>query len=1036
MKKQSVSPTARDWENPELTGINKLPGHSPFHAYHDFKSAQSLDPKRSRNFRMLSGKWDFRYFDRPESVPGQVVKGRGGNWDKIEVPGNWMLQGYDKPIYTNREMPFDCNPPIVPKSNPTGVYRKYFTVPASWKNRRVILGFGGVESCFYLLINGKNAGFSKGSRLPAEFDITPFLKSGRNTITAMVIRWSDASYLEDQDHWWMAGIHRDVYMYALPRVSLLDFTVRTDMDKTCRNAVLKVAAEINAERDEDAAGYRVKIQLYDPNGKAVLKKPASAPVTWAEYDPPTARIEENITDPLKWSAETPNLYALVVCLLDSSGKTVQAESCRTGFRKVEIKDGQFLINNKPVLLKGVNRHDHHGTKGKAVDRDSMVADARLMKQFNINAVRTSHYPNDSLWYDICDEYGLYVIDEANIECHAVMNHLSANPQWLNAFMERGTRMVRRDKNHPSIIMWSLGNESGYGTNHDALAGWIRGCDPSRPVHYEGAVRQEGWDGGCLGSDVVAPMYPQISQIVEYARKKTSRRPLIMCEYAHSMGNSTGNLKEYWDAIEKHRLLQGGFIWDWVDQGLLKHDKDGTPYWAFGGDFGDRINSANFCINGLVSPDRVPHPAMYEYKKVIQPVRVSSTNPSKGEFKITNCRFFKDISDLEPRWEATADGRVVSKGKLPRLNIAPRRSMNIRIPVKKITFPQGTENFLKISFHLSSSTPWAAKGHETAWEQFDLPSKPVSRRKSARKTAELKSTETSEHLRLVSADFKLAFNKATGTISFMEYQGVKLIQKGPVFNAWRAPTDNDGIKLYPTRERWRLLAEWIEAGLDRLKQSSVSFNIRRIDKDRAVIAVENVFKPLHKNNGFRVNQEYQVTGSGEIAIYNKVTADKHLPRLPRIGLTMSLPREFENIAWLGRGPHENYCDRKTGAPVGLYSCTVDEMYFPYIVPQENGNRSDVRRAEASNGRGTGLRIEAPELMNFSAMHYTANDLFKARHTCNLKPRKEVILNMDHKQRGLGGNSCGPDTLPEYDIFPGTFEFTLRFIPFTGIIHGNG
>ncbi|MDX1523555.1 MAG: glycoside hydrolase family 2 TIM barrel-domain containing protein, partial [Anaerolineae bacterium] len=666
-------------------------------------------------------------------------------------------------IYTNVRMPFLSDPPHVPQEdNPTGLYQHTFTIPDTWADRRIFLTFDGVESAFYLWVNGQPVGYSQGSRLPAEFEVTPYCQPGENTLAAMVIRWSDGSYLEDQDHWWMAGIYRDVSLSARPRLHIFDIFARTDLDADYRDATLRVQATLNHNLpnpreydgemifvDDSLADYRLEAQLFDAAGEPVFTEPLAQPVLQSDWAMTAIRFNQPVSSPAKWSAEQPNLYTLVVALKRGpaeANETIEAVSCKVGFRQVEIKDRELLINGRPVLLKGVNRHDFDDRRGKTINEESMVADIKLMKRFNINAVRTSHYPNASRWYELCDEYGLYLIDEANIECHGVYNKLAHDPRWTTAFVERGRRMVERDKNHPSIILWSLGNESGYGPNHDALAGWIRGYDPSRPLHYEGAIspftimlndpearpqampgqteqeawRRRGWLLGRLATDIVCPMYPSVDHIIAYAQDPANDRPLIMCEYAHSMGNSTGNLKEYWDAIESHHGLQGGFIWDWVDQGLRKTDEQGRDFWAYGGDFGDTINDANFCINGLIWPDRTPHPALYEYKKVLQPIAISAVDLAAGQLEITSKQDFIDLSAYQGRWELSVDGVILAEGLLPTLKIPPGQSEVVTLPLTNPKLSPGSECLLRVTFGLARATAWAEAGHEIAWEQFKMP----------------------------------------------------------------------------------------------------------------------------------------------------------------------------------------------------------------------------------------------------------------------------------------------------------------------------
>ncbi len=1026
-----------DWETPECVGTNKLPGHVPLFAYPDEARARRHERDGSPNVQSLNGTWQFRLVKRPAAAPRDFASGRApkGRWDAIEVPGNWMMQGYDKPIYTNVKMPFPCDPPHVPEDNPTGLYRRSFAIPASWKRKRIVLHFGGAESAFYVYVNGEPVGFSKGSRLPAEFDITPFVKPGKNTLAAMVIRWSDGSYLEDQDHWWMAGIYRDVCLIALPTTHLSDFFARTELADDFQSATLRVRARIEDAAGVPLEGYHVQARLYDPRGKAVFRTPLAAPVQARPQQIVHADLAGPVRRPHLWSAEDPALYTLVVALKDPKGRTVQAEHCRVGFRRIEIHNRELLVNGQPVLFKGVNRHDHHDTRGKAVTLESMRADALLMKRFNINAVRTSHYPNDPAWYDICDELGLYVVDEANIESHDAYNRLTHDPRWTTAFLERGKRMVERDKNHPCVVEWSLGNESGCGPNHTALAGWIRDVDPTRPIHYEGALQTDDWSP--LATDVLCPMYPQI----ESARKRGRRyglvsltrdkhkRPGIMCEYAHSMGNSTGNLKEYWETIEQHHGLQGGYIWDWVDQGLLKTDRKGRTYWAYGGDFGDAINDANFCINGLIWPDRTPHPAMHEYKKVIQPVAVRARNLARGRIEIVNKNFFVDLGDLAGSWTLSVDGTIVQRGKLKRLRTPPQESERLTLPVRKPKLQPGQTCLLTVRFALRAKTAWAPKGHEVAWEQLAMPykvRKPAKIKPSALPAVELVQTKTLA--RVSGPDFDVEFDKRAGAIRALVFRGTELLARGPVLNVWRAPTDNDGIKAFAKERRHQVLAHWLEAGLDRLRLKTLRVRIREQSAGAVRIETETAGLGAGNRPAFRQTHTYTIYGTGDVVVANRIRADKRLPDLPRVGLTLTLLPGFERFTWFGRGPHENYIDRNTGAAIGRYAAGVDELYVPYILPQENGNRTDVRWAALTNAQGKGLLAVAQPVMEASAAHFTAADLFGAYHTNELEPREEVILNLDHCQRGLGGASCGPDTLAQYKIQPGTFDFVVRLRPF--------
>ncbi|MFC1975354.1 glycoside hydrolase family 2 TIM barrel-domain containing protein [Chloroflexota bacterium] len=1068
----TIDDKINDWENPQVVGLNKLPGHAPLVSYPNQTAALANKRESSAYFQLLSGNWKFHYAVKPAAVPENFYVDNFDitGWDDIEVPGNWTMQGYDKPIYTNVKMPFAPNPPYVPDDNPTGLYRRTFTIPDSWQDQQIFVCFDGVESAFYLWVNGQQVGYSQGSRLPAEFDITAYVHPGENTLAVMVIRWSDGSYLEDQDHWWMAGIYRDVYVYATPKVHIFDVFARTELDAGYRDAVLKVQAKINfyeQPEPEDYQGeirffdavapdYQVEMQLFNAEDEPVFTEPVSRPVMVSDLMIPGVNLTSQVSNPHKWTAETPYLYTLVLSLKNTAGETIEAVSHKIGFRQVEIKNRELLINGQPVLMKGVNRHDHDDKRGKTITEETMIADIKLMKQFNINAVRTSHYPNVSRWYELCDEYGLYVVDEANIEAHALYNTLCHDPQWTHAFVERGQRMVERDKNHPCIIMWSLGNESGYGPNHDALAGWIRGYDPTRLLHYEGAVssfavmlnghvdiepdslptqekfdqaRRASWQVGHLVTDVVCPMYAAVDHLIDYAQEPDNTQPFILCEYAHSMGNSTGNLKEYWDAIENNHGLQGGFIWDWVDQGLTKVDENGTEYWAYGGDFGDEINDVNFCINGLIWPDRTPHPAMYEHKKIIQPVGVQAKDLSAGQIEITNKQYFSDLSGLNILWELAVDGKIIQQGELSPLELPPGASQVVTLPLNQPELGPGAESFLTVRFILTADMPWADQGHEVAWEQFKMPfTAPAPEQMNIEQMPALELTESAEEAIITGQDFSLTFDKAGGQISAFSFKETALFQTGPILNIWRAPTDNDGIKARPDERQEKLLSKWLEAGLNRLERQTKSVTVEQLGPQVVRISAHTLAQAEGCPDSFDHQHTYTIYGSGDVLVENVVQTDSSLPSLPRIGLTMTMPGGFENFSWFGRGPYENYIDRNVGVAVGLYSGSVDEQYVPYIVPQENGNKTDVRWLSLTNDTGLGLLAVGLQPLETSVSHYTADDLYQAFHTNELTRRDEVILNLDFKQCGLGGASCGPGTLPPYLILPGTFTFSFRLRPF--------
>ncbi|MBS1253649.1 MAG: Beta-galactosidase [Anaerolineales bacterium] len=726
-----------------------------------------------------------------------------------------------------------------------------------------------------------------------------------------------------------------------------------------------------------------------------------------------------MANPEKWSAEHPYLYTLLLSLKDEAGEVLEIESNRVGFRKIEVRGGQIHVNGVPILIKGVNRHEHDPDAGHTVTVDSMLQDIRLMKQFNINAVRTSHYANDPRWYDLCDEYGIYVFDEANIESHGVWDKLTKDPAWETAFMERIIRMVERDKNHPCVLVWSLGNESGYGPNHDAAAHWIHENDPTRPVHYHPAE-----DAPIV--DVLGPMYPSVDRIIEMAQDPDETRPVVMCEYAHSMGNSTGNLKEYWEAVERYKRLQGGFIWDWVDQGLRQVTGDGEEWFAYGGDFGDEPNDGNFCINGLVWPDRKPHPALWEYKKVLEPVRVEPVDLLSGKVRIVNNYGFSDLSGLDIAWTLSAGGEALQSGELTSLNTPAGASESVTIPFRQSALMPDTEYWLTMSFTLAQDTPWAERGHEVAWAQFKLPfAVPAEEPLDVAGMPALQLEESAATIVVHGEDFSLTFDKETGRIESWRFGNKELVREGPGLNVWRAPTDNDAN----TWGDQTLAIRWREAGLDRLRERVESVQVHRLSTQLVQLTVHSIHAPAIEDASLGIESDYVYTiyGNGDVVIDHRVVPSGDLPPLPRIGLQMRLPGGYNNFTWYGRGPYETYADRKLGARIGVYSSSVDDQYVPYITPQENGNKTDVRWVTLTDDDGVGLLIVGVPLLNVSAHHFTTQDLTEAGHTYELERRDDITLNLDYAQSGLGNASCGPGVLPQYLLKPREYRYSLRLRP---------
>ncbi len=956
------------WTDPEVVSLHRLPMHAPL---------PTDGPARVR--RSLNGQWQFRLFPSPADVPPAALTGSTARWQSLAVPGNWTVQGVDDlPHYTNVQMPFPGPPPRLPDRNPTGVYRREFQVPAAWAGRQLVVHVGGAESVHAVWVNGQFAGYGTDSRLPSEYDVTEFARPGENEIAILVARYSALSYVEDQDQWWMAGLHREVAIEARGAAHFADVVCDALLQVESGTGVLDVVASVGWS--SPAAGYRVRATLRSTRGTRVgrvvmqaVPHQFAAPYVFQGF---VTRHQFTVPAVKAWSAESPTRYRVELELLAPDDSVLDRTHQLVGFRHVEVRRRELLVNGQPVWVFGVNRHDHHPERGKAVTVADMRADLVTMRQHNITAVRTSHYPNDAAFYDLCDELGLYVIDEANIESHAYNTSLCDDPRWRSAWLARGSRMVQRDRNHPSIIMWSLGNESGYGSNHDALAGWIRSADPSRPLHYEGAVFHAGWvEGGSTSSDVVCPMYPTIDAIRRYGESGKGTRPLIMCEYSHAMGNSNGSLADYWDVITSTPGLQGGFLWEWKDHGIRQTLPDGTVRLAYGGQFGDEPNDGNFVADGLVDSDGEPHPAMREVHWVYRPVTVQAGRRDaqrRPTLRVSNRQSFTGLEWLRAQWQLLVDGEVVQQGRLALPEIAPHSSATVPLPCE---MPDSAgEVHLTVRFVTAAALPWAAKGHLVATDQVQLRAAAKGRRPEP----------------------------AAG-----DARAVARTLVAPVeLTLWRAAIDNDGFKLMPDLSRrigvgGRSLVRWQDAGVDRLPAEQLVEHT--CDRREVACGVE---------------------------YHHTVTVPESLADLPRVGVQFVLPGRFRRLRWFGRGPHENYPDRNAGAPLGIWSGEPDES--PYLVPQEFGLRTDCRWFECIDpARGQALRIDVlrptarhTPLLHCSATHSTAADLFAATTATELRPRRELVVHLDAAHRGLGTASCGPDVLPQYTLPAGQYRFAYR------------
>jgi beta-galactosidase len=1035
------------WENPQLPSLNKLPPHATFYPFPTVDAALNLARDQSPWFLLLNGMWDFQIKSCPEEVTPSVLNSK--KWSTIQVPGNWTMQCDDKgnpyghPHYTNVQMPWPNIPPDVPDDNPTGIYRREFTIPGEWEGRRVILHFAGCEGALFVYVNGQPVGISKDARTPAEFDITQYARwRESNVLVAVVTQWSDASFVEDQDHWWQAGLQREVFLYTTGIPHIQDVYAVGGLTPDYRDGLLKMVVKVGfyAERFDD---HHVEVQLYDSTGKPVFAAPLVAHYGESKnqrggslYPASEIHFDAQIRNPKLWSAETPNLYKVVVTLKSDQGTQTgnQEESVSTtlGFRKIEISNRKLLINGKAPLIKGVDYHDHSDITGKYIPSELYEKDIQVMKQFNVNAIRTSHYPKDAVFYDLCDRYGLYVVDEANIESHAYYQEICVDPRYTNHFVERVRGMVERDKNHPCVVFWSLGNESGYGSNHDAAAGYARQADPTRPLHYEGAItnwgsQSEGWNGGQRASDVICPMYPQIKNIIEWAETPTNDpRPLIMCEYSHCMGNSNGSLSDYFAAFEKYPGLQGGYLWEWLDHGIRQETPEGQTYWVYGGDFGDVPNDANFVADGIVWPDRKPHPGLYEFKYLAAPVKVESINLEQGHVRVVNRQDFLGLDMFRGKWELTIDGVVAARGKLPALRGDPGSSQEITIPIGDKGGKKG-ERFLNFYFYQKHDTLWAKAGHEVAWAQFALPAIPT--RPTRGSDTSVNAEVNPNRIALSASSIHVKIDRDTGELIYLG-KNINLIQSSPRLNIWRAGTDNDGIKLLsaPTWGDWKPLSRWIRMGLDNIKFSLIS--VKYIHQRGQLPSVEVISTASGRENWADLyhREFYTLQPSGELRVENTVRLGKDMEDIPRVGVVMSLVPGLEQIEYFGRGPFENYWDRRASSMVGHYQNTISGEYVPYIMPQENGHHTDVRWLTLKGENDHGIEVIGYPTFEFNVSHFTAYDLFAGKHTIDLHPRQEVILSIDAIMRGLGTASCGPDTLEQYQIRSNEYRFTygLRVI----------
>jgi beta-galactosidase len=984
------------WENPSLTSKNLVKPHASFFPYFNPFSKNWEYPEK---FISLNGKWKIKVFNNPFEVSCEVFEADFDytHWNEIKVPSNLEFEGFVKPIYTNVAYPFDVNPPFVPKDyNPTAIYRTVFFIPESWLKDQIFLLFEGVRSFLKIFINGKEVGFSKDSCLPAEFKINDYIKPGKNKISVEIIKWTDGSYLEDQDMWWLSGIFRDVYIYALPDIYIRDVFIKTDLDGEFKDGKIFVEIEINNE--SSVMNQKLSLSLIDPleKGTILIEKEIVLKSGKNNFE-----FNFKIKDVLKWSHEFPNLYVLKIKVGNDERKI------NFGFRKIQITGGNLFLNGKKLLIKGVNRHEFDPEKGQSLDVDRMIEDILIMKKNNINTVRTSHYPNQTKWYDLCDYFGILVIDEANIETHGIgwdpEKTLAEKEVWGKAHLDRIQRMVERDKNHPSIIFWSLGNEAGTGKNFEKASFWIKNRDNTRLIHFCPLGTDKPGDFYYL--DVVSTMYPKIGDLIEYSSKKREK-PFFMCEYAHAMGNSVGNLKDYWDVIESNPYLIGGCIWDFVDQGIKMVDGNGKAFWAYGGDFGDEPNDKNFCCNGILLPDRTPNPSLYEVKKIYQNIKISQLKKNryliKNEYLFTNLNKFLGIIKIRK------NGEIIFTDKF-KLNLEPGE-----ITVKNLDLPiefDDNEFYLDIYFVLDRDKKWANKGHIISQHQFKLKDAKYEKI-NIEKKENLKLKETSNNYVVNSKNISYVFSKNSGLLEQILVDGENILLDSLKPNFWRVPTDNDNGNRMPER-----LKVWKDASyLRRLHELKV------LKTDEEIIKLKAKFELP----GYSwLELEYVILPDGDLVLYYHLKPSDEVPEIPRIGMQVKLNREFDNVKWYGLGEHETYADRNESGLIGLYSKKISEMYHKYVRPQETGNRCDVRWFSIFSDNKYFNVYGNNMLLNFSVWPFSMEDLEKANHINELNEKDFITLNIDLGQMGVGGDdSWGALPHDKYILWPKEYTYSFR------------
>lgn len=1004
----------KTWENHQIDGINRMPARAHFLTFPSKEKALLNNNRYTHAFKNLNGVWKFMFLDAPEYSPEGFFNSDFDvtKMDDITVPGNWQLQGYGKMHYSDLWYNFPINPPYVPTENPAGIYKRTFFVEESYRDKKIIIRFCGVDSAYHLWINGKEVGYSKVARNESEFDITDLIRVGEeNDVTVRVYQWSDGTYLEDQDMWWESGIFRDVELIGVPKDGINDYKVIADLDDEYKNGIFKVEAFLRTTKE-----VNVTFELVDAGENTVFTKTVVAKEG-------KACIDEVIADVNHWTAETPYLYKLFMTVEDD-GQIVEVIPQNVGFRNIRLNGETFLVNGVAIKFKGVNRHDYSPQNGRVVSREEIEKDIILMKQFNINAIRTSHYPNSYYLYDLCDEYGMYLIAETDLECHGFeltgdYKWITDDSSWELAYVSRMTRMIERDKNHPAIIFWSLGNESAFGCNFRKMTDVAHEMDPTRLVHYEGDFDVES-------ADVYSTMYTWIENPKKpYLMKdiiEKSKKPHIHCEYCHAMGNGPGNLKDYQDLVYAHDKLQGGFVWEWFDHGIESFTESGEKYYRYGGDFGDDPSNKDFCIDGLIMPDRTPSPGLYEYKKVIEPITTTAVDIQKGIINLLSRYDFANLDRFNLVYKVMEDDVILQTGFMAVPSIEARANKDITLPydLSAIKVKPGAHYYVNISYQLREDTRYASSGHELATAQFELPLYKEGIVVRPEGILNVEKEHTTLHVK--GANFSLDFNLVNGNLMNIVRDGMQVLSKGPRLTLWRAPISNDMEIIDKLKKVYFLHLE-----------HEVVMNIDyHMEGNILKVEVDTINSTTNSAWHFKTKYVYTVCPSGDILIDVEGTpsgrVDLAPDMLPRIGVSMHLDKSMEHVRYFGMGPGENYADSKEAAQMGLYANTVDGLFTNYVIPQENGNHMGCKWVSMTNDRGMGLLASTEGDFNFSASWYEDKDLDDAKHTCDLVKRDYIVFNVDYKQNALGTNSCGQWQLDKYRAKFEDFKLSFRLTPF--------